>query len=120
MHNQDCFDLTINFLTGQNSPIKKNTLFGELFSEIKKNELNCLWPSVYVFSLSLPLLIGMHSGILASLEEKQAIKKISRDQQFIGMTFKQHLFTYLRNKYYCLLCTNFDANIWEYYCGPGR
>lgn len=36
------------------------------------------------------------------------------------MTCKQYVFAYLRNKYYCLLCTSFYANPWEYNHGLGR
>lgn len=101
-------------------PYPKSTLFGELFSGMKKNELNHLQPSVYVFSFSQPLLIRIHSCILAFLGEKQAIKKLSRDQQLYRNDLQTALFTYLINKYYCVLCTNLCDNIWEYNCGPGR
>lgn len=59
---------------------------------MKKNEFNSFWPSVYVFSLSQPLMIGMYSGILASLGENRQLN-FPENNNSIRMTFNQHLFT---------------------------
>lgn len=87
---------------------------------MKKKELNCFWPSVYSF----------HSHSLCCLEhivvswpllgKNRQLRHLPDTHSFIGMTFKQYLFTCLRNKYYCLLHTNFYVNVWECNQGPGR
>lgn len=76
--------------------LAKSILFRELFSEMEKNELNCLWPSVCIFFHSHSLCCLEHIVVsLASVGEKQAIKTLSRDPQFYKNDFRVvfiHLF----------------------------
>lgn len=122
MHYQDLLGLTISYPTRQNIPIKKkHSVLGVIFWAEEEWMSWTASGHLYIF-LQVRRLCWLEC-ILVSWPlwgETRQLRSFPKTRSCLGMTCKQYVFAYLRNKYYCLLCTSFYANTWEYNHGPGR